>query len=460
MKAVDVHGFGGGFTLGTVRAGFDLVGKMSREVGFGVLNCLANRQLLGDNWDSIPCEPKDWPAMETNLVFGNPPCSGFSTLSPKHFRGNNSSINECMWELVRYAGRVSPEIVIFESVQQAFRQGVELMRQLHAELESMTGHKYHLYHVLHNNASVGGVSNRRRYFWVASRIPFGVDHYPLQYVPTLGSALRDLMPMGLTMRLQPYRGISCSCGSRDRTDEAGIEGPEDCTCESVGVLDASRWVKDWIHDGTGFVDGHEIVRSPLWYRVEEILRLEEWEQGEAISDVLRKHYARTSEVPKLWHYPTKGEWGIMNKADRLIQTDFAMGHNQTVRWKWDELARVVTGGGCHLVLHPKLPRLLTHREVARIQGFPDAWRIWPVRNAADLGPAWGKGVPVQAGQWIAGWARKALEGQPGAITGDPITVTHRRVAEKYGTHDRETVIDLTYDWRDRPLAESRELLLL
>ena len=50
-RAVDVHGFGGGFTLGTVQAGFQLAGKYSREAGFGVYNTLANRSLLGTGWD-------------------------------------------------------------------------------------------------------------------------------------------------------------------------------------------------------------------------------------------------------------------------------------------------------------------------------------------------------------------------------------------------------------------------
>ena len=101
------------------------------------------------------------------------------------------------------------------------------------------------------------------------------------------------------------------------------------------------------------------------------------------------------------------------------------------------MARVITGGAVHLVVHPTLPRTLTHREAARIQGFPDAWKIWPVRNAADLGPGWGKGVPVHAGRWIAHWARESLLGRPGSSSG---------VDDSDG-YERERHVQLTHTYR-------------
>jgi hypothetical protein len=123
-----------------------------------------------------------------------------------------------------------------------------------------------------------------------------------------------------------------------------------------------------------------------------------------------------------------------------------MGVNQVMRWYGDRLANVITGGGVHLILHPREPRTLTHREVARIQGFPDAWKIWPVRNVADIGPAWGKGVPVQAGRWIAKMAAEALEGRPGSDNGRPVD---GRTLKAFGPRERETVVDITYDFKTR-----------
>lgn len=448
VRAIDVHGFGGGFTLGMVQAGFDLVAKKGREVGFGVLNVLANRDLIPGAWEVESGDPDRWLPQDAELVFGNPPCSGFSTLSPKHFRGTDSKINDCMWELVRYAGRVAPQLVIFESVQQAYTQGRSLMTALRAELEAISGHQYILYHVLHNNASLGGASVRRRYFWVAARmdIKFGVESnatrydfatkqtvaYPLQRVPRLREVLQDLEPLGLTMQRQAYRSTRVDVRPQWTGDHW-----EKSTW--VDVSGGSWWTRAHMHDGTGTVDGHDIARSPTGTRIVELLELEDWDEGERMSDVMRRYWKRTGEVPPGWHYRSRRPDGSeVSKATRLVETDFAMGHNQPSRWRGDRMARVVTGGGVHLIVHPNLPRTLTQREVARIQGFPDAWQIWPVRYAPDLGPGWGKGVPVHAGRWIADWARRSLMDEPGSLQGE-------------SNGERERVINVTNDYR--PFAQ-------
>lgn len=454
MKALDVHGFGGGFTLGAVQAGFELAGKLSRTQGFGVYNTLANRHLLGHKWDSIAGPPTEWDIIGADYIFGNPPCSGFSTLSPKAFRGTNSAINDYMWELVNYSGRVAPPIVAWESVQTTFRQGLALMRQLHDRLEEISGKRYTLYHVLHNNLSHGGVSMRKRYFWVASQVPFGVDtgrvtrdgqFADLDRVPVFRDMLRDLAPLGLTMGPQHYKTTRPTVGLVD--GEYEITGTQ--------VYNSSTWAEREAHDGTGMVDGHDIYHSKTFDRTRELLEMPEvtWAEGENMSTVMRRYYQETGHLTRSWDYMTKkiddstGEVVQLSKAARLIETDFAMGHNQPSRWRADRPANVITGGAVHLVVHPWLDRLITHREAARIQGFPDEWKIWPVRNAPDVGPGWGKGVPVQTGRWISAWAKASLEGQPGPITGVPLQKYNKKLYEMYGERDREFVIDLTYDFR-------------
>ena len=458
MRAVDVHGFGGGFTLGAVQAGWDLIAKKSREVGFGVLNTLANRQLLGDQWESQAEEPEMWTAeSDVQMVFGNPPCAGFSTLSPKHFRGVGSKINQCMWELVNYATKVKPDIVIFESVQQAYTQGLSLMHDLWRSLEQGTGQEYHLTHVLHNNLSLGGASMRKRYYWVASRFPFGVedsatrwdfkqdrlDVYEAQYAPTLSEVLLDLEHLSLTMTAQPFRNVSHQ-GTFYLRDEHGrirVEDDEYVTREWHTPIVSSEWVQQHMHDGSGEIDGHEVARCPMYYRMTELFDLikgeDKWRQGERISDVLRRYHQRHGELPPTWQYltykkdPETGAVIALTKSDRLAETDFHMGHSQPVRWHGNRPANVITGGGVHGVVHPTQPRTLTQREAARIQGFPDAWKIFPVRHAADLGPGWGKGVPVHSGRWVAHYAKESLEGRPGSERGEEMGERERKINLTY-----------------------------
>lgn len=455
MKAIDVHGFGGGFTLGVVQAGWDLVGKFSLSKGFGVYNTLANRHLLGHNWDSVASPPDTWEVLKGQLVFGNPPCSGFSTLSRKEFRGIHSAANSYMWELMGYASKVSPEMVIFESVQLTFRQGLELMRMLHTHLEEESGHQYRLTHVLHNNASVGGGSTRRRYFWVAHRIPFGVDHFPLKYVPVFGDLLRDLEPLALTMERQRFPGTRI-----DHVPDCGVEDDIECHCTAT-ILNASRWARENMHDGSGTVDGHQIQHTPLMDRCMALVSPPyslEWGAGESLTGVLRRCYEKYGELPHEWHYEISGANSVKKggpyrtKAEELIALGFPEKQNDVTRWRADKLARVITGGGAVLIWHPTQNRTLTQRELARIQGFPDSWRIHPVRHAPDLGPGWGKGVPVHAGKWIAGWARDALEGSPGPIVGVPLEDYDKKLHLKYGSYARESIIDLTNDYKPFALA--------
>ena len=105
--AIDCQCFAGGFTLGLVQAGFKLIGKREMKGGFGVANCEANRHLLGVDWDAEAVSPEAWsvPQGGADLVAGNPPCSGFSVLSSKEFRGADSKINACMWAFAEYAAR-------------------------------------------------------------------------------------------------------------------------------------------------------------------------------------------------------------------------------------------------------------------------------------------------------------------------------------------------------------------
>lgn len=460
MRAVDVHGFGGGFTLGAVQAGFELVGRMSREAGFGLHNTLANRELLGDSWDTVLGKtPAQWPVHKADVVFGNPPCSGFSTLSSASFRGMDSPINDMMWEVIDYAARVAPPMVIFESVQQTFRQGLPLMRKLFEFLRDETGHDYRLYHVLHNNASVGGVSDRKRYFWVASRVPFGVETcgvdpagqpYAVTNASTLGCALYDLAPLGLTMERQNYPTADHYESGR------------------VVVRHSSAWAKREMHDGSGTVDGHDVLRSPMMLRAQDLVNegKASWPEGANQQLVISRYYDWYGRIPPSYDYPTKiPGLDVMPRSKRLIDTGFDMGHNQLTRWYWDRPAYVITGGGGHLFMHPKSFRTFTMREVARIQGFPDSWKIWPVRNAPDLGPGWGKGVPVQAGRWIAHFARESLDGRPGTDIGVPMDVWSQSKrgkvlralnetsgeVEVLGAYPNETVIDNTFAWRDLPL---------
>ncbi len=396
-RAVDVLGFAGGFTLGMVQAGFTLVGKRELKGGFGVANCERNRHLLGHGWTTDVGEPESWtiPAGGTDVVFGNPPCSGFSVMSAKTFRGADSKINHCMWAFADYVVRAMPLIAVFESVQQAYssEDGRDLMRRLRLYVEEKTGLRWDLYHVRHNAYSVGGAAQRRRYFWVVSRLPFGVEVPHLTVLPVLNDVIGDLAGLPLTWQSQPYRAP------------------------------AHPWAEDLLSpDGT--VDGHMNLRSPLTYRIYDLIAGVGWQPGESIATVVRRHYDTHGRLPDSW----------AGSEARIVDRNFAMGFTTPTRWNGNNHARVITGGALQMVIHPWLDRMITHREAARILGFPDNWNILPLRGVSGLHMTWGKGISVQCGRWIGDWVRRALDGEPGGVTGTPVG-------------EREREINITNTWQ-------------
>lgn len=377
-RAVDCQGFAGGFTLGMVQAGFKLVGKREMKGGFGVKNCTANRHLLGSDWAAEAVDPSEWTSVDADVVFGNPPCSGFSVMSAKDFRGADSKINACMWSFVDYASKVKPYVAVFESVQNAFtsQDGHELMLALRARLEAQTGFSYTLHHVRHNAIAIGGAAVRRRYFWLASRIPFGVERPALKRYPVLLDIIGDLANLAPTWQAQPYRA-------------------------------PATWWSDSRRSPTNAVDGHIGLNNPLIRRMQDLMQGVDWKAGMAIGEVARAYWDKHGKLPDSWRAT----------EEKVVKNDFFMGFTTPVRWDGRRYGRVITGGGLHNVVHPTLNRTITHRETARILGFPDDWNVLPLRGVSGLNMTWGKGITVDCGRWIGRWIKAALDEQPGSYSG-------------------------------------------
>lgn len=399
MDFVDCQGFAGGFTLGVVQAGLRLVGKRELPGGFGLPSCEANRHLLGDEWKAEVGPWDTWTPKDVPVVIGNPPCSGFSLMSRKEWRGVDSPVNSCMHALAAYAARCRPEVVMFESVQQAYSQGRPLMQALRAGLEERTGLKYTLVHVLQNGSMVGGPAWRPRYLATFTRVPFGVERPEPEHVvpPTWGGLLRDLVDQPMSWEPIAY-------------------------ASNGDVVDP--WVRRELRSPHGVVDGHACVAhdAPLWVRmraVEEVLP-NGWREGMNVSMALRECYETHGRLPLVWE-----RW-----QDRLVAKDFSYGFHQPNRWRSDGRVRVMTGGAAGLVIHPFRFRPLTVREVMRGQGFPDDWRVAELPRTSGAASYWGKGIPVEVGRWAGTWIRESVEGAPGRLVG-------------YEIGDRERLIDIT-----------------
>ncbi len=152
-----------------------------------------------------------------------------------------------------------------------------------------------------------------------------------------------------------------------------------------------------------------------------------------IGMVARRYHEAHGELPKSWA-------GIQQK---VIDHDFFMGFISATRWDYERPARVITGAGPHVALHPTKDRTLSHREIARVMGFPDDWLIEPIKQSgAGLNLTWGKGITVDCGRWIGEWIHHALDGNAGTHTGELIG-------------EREYDIDVTNCWKPTWYSKTR-----
>lgn len=400
MDVADALCFAGGFTLGAVQSGMRLIAKREYAGGFGAPACEANRHLLGEDWVLQTSPAEEWVPVRADVVIGNPPCSGFSPVTSAHLRGMDSHINHCMWDFVAYAAACRPHTIVMESVRPAYSQGRPLMQRLREDVERRTGQAWWMTHVLEDSYSLGGCAIRSRYLMVLHRHEFGVDRMEFAPpLPTFWDAIRDLEDLPLQWEAQPH--------TRWRA--------------------ASRWAQPLL---SGEVDGHLGVTSMEVRRVEDLLARTEWREGEVLTDVCRRHWEQTGDVPPGWF----DHKSVDRLRKRFAEGDFWMGVHQPKRWYRDRAARVIQGGAPFHVVHPTRDRFVTHRECLRVMGFPDDWRVEALdpRRSATY---WGKGLSIQPARWIGEWVKKSLEGHPGPMTGDVIG-------------ERERVIDVSRDWRE------------
>lgn len=403
---LDCQGFAGGFACGATLAGFKLVGKQENAKGFGAAMMDVNRAFLGDEWQLQACDPAEWEPVRAHAVFGNPPCAAFSNFSAgTSAYGMDSKINDCMWDLHRYAARVRPHVVIMESVAQAFSKGLPLMSQLSDALRRESGLAYRTTHVIQDNYSVGGCTLRRRYFLVNSLVPFGVERYEHAWLPTVSDAISDLADLSISWDGQPYQS-------------------------------SPTWWSHQLRSATGQVDGHDVISVPNMARLAALQRAPvRWEPGDRETEMLKKYYDEFGHLPDEYRYQSHaGHTRHLTRDKHLIDRGLETGgYGQTRYWPWDQPGRVITGHGPYQVRHPH-NRPYTHRETARILGFPDDWVCGPLRHVKGMHQYWGKGTSVHPALWITSWARESLDCDPGSIQGEVLP-------------DGSRLIDVSADWK-------------
>lgn len=167
-KAVGVHVFAGGFSMGVKRV-MDVHAQLERGA-FGretVEQVVGLPFVMADDKNT-----RSWPRIsgqDAQLCYGNPRCTGFSTITSGYDETTHGpwAKQTCdIHELCEYAAG-HYDVVVWESVQQAYKVGKPLVDHLVREHFRPRG--YRIAHLFLNAASFGNMQMRRRYFFVAYR---------------------------------------------------------------------------------------------------------------------------------------------------------------------------------------------------------------------------------------------------------------------------------------------------
>lgn len=315
MIGIELFAGAGGMSLGATWAGVDV--RVAVEISPAASRTFSRNH---PGVDLITADIRDVhhipmrPFTDEVIVFGGPPCQGFSTSNQKT-RNIGNPKNWLFKEFLRIVALVSPSWVVFENVAGILQtEGGLFVKEFESALQRMG---YSTTSALLNAADFGVPQKRMRFFMIGARdqMPPDLDSMPRSgSVPTVKDAIGDLpiLPNGHSVDLLPYRFEPTSAYS------ALMRGDiTECT-------------------------GHLVTRNAD-HIVERYKHIPQGGNWENIPADLMESYADRSRC----------HTGIYRRLDNTSQS-------------------VVLGNfRKNMLVHPIEDRGLSVREAARLQSFPD-----------------------------------------------------------------------------------------
>ena len=218
LIGIDLFAGAGGMSLGATAAGVDVQLAVESDPHAAQTYAANHRTTHLFASDIRALKSKDleyWkPFSDRLIVFGGPPCQGFSW---SNLRTRNTA-NEANWlfrEFIRVVRLLNPAWVVFENVQGIVNTaGGTFLSQVKQSLRQ----DYELYPALLNAVNYGVPQSRTRYFLVCSRnaVPFCFPPRTLNVPLTVDDAIRDLPELfnGNTVSCLPYGHVKPSCYGR------------------------------------------------------------------------------------------------------------------------------------------------------------------------------------------------------------------------------------------------------
>lgn len=349
MKGIGIHVFAGGFTMGVKRI-LPVVGQLEIH-DFGRETCEAHntRFMNADSWQDWLDYESVW--KDVSFCFGNPRCTSFSSYSAgagSHARGPFAEPTQDIWDLCKFGLSVKLDVIAFESVQQCYTVGRELLDVLRDSLFVPGG--YRIAHLFVNTAAEGNAQKRRRYFFVAYRNDRNFN-VMIPNLPKYRTTVGDVLSRPEFQDRPVHEG------------KLNLKAAEYDADTYNRISNNAKIVIPYLQEGEGFTTFAK--RRP-----------------EELKKVSRHHYEkwvnRTSGLPFSLHSPSRVKWD---------------GHCPTI------------ASTSRNLIHPREDRPLTVGEIAALMGWPKGFTPVGWNPVGQIG----KGVVPATAQWFAEQVKLYLE---------------------------------------------------
>lgn len=329
--AVDLFAGAGGMSLGFEMAGFDVLAAVEIDP----IHC-ATHEFNFPFWtvlckDIVQTTAKDIRntnsigEREIDVVFGGPPCQGFSLIGKRML---NDPRNSLVFHFIRLVEELQPKYFVFENVKgMAIGSHKKFISEIVSEFEKV-GYKTDSNYQILNAAHYGVPQNRERLFLLGCRQDLELPNYPdkMTYPPTVLQAFQDL--------------------------------PEVENYEEL-------YKKDWLLTEFGKPSDYARLLRGLCYIDNDYSYQRSYDSRILTSSLRTKH---SLESIKRFESTPQGK---IEPISRFYKLD-PSGISNTLR------AGTASNRGAFTSprpIHPFTPRCITVREAARLHSYPDWFRF-------------------------------------------------------------------------------------
>ena len=316
MQAIDLFSGAGGMSLGAIACGIDI--KYAVEIESNAAKTYIrnhpNTTMLAIDIKQVTSDMfSQLNRNESIIIFGGPPCQGFSTSNQKN-RNIDNDKNWLFKEYFRLVREIKPQWVVFENV----RGIVETEKGffLSKIIENFTSFGYVTSTFILNAAHYGVPQNRNRLFIIASLEGYQIDPPP-----------------------------------------ATVQKP--------------ITVKEAISDLPKVINGHNLSKERYSFHAKSQYAKE---MRGNLKNCENNIVTRNSDhiIERYKHIPQGGNWENIPSELMKNYTDVSRCHTGIYRrLKNDEPSVVIGNYRKNMLIHPVEDRGLSVREAARLQSFPD-----------------------------------------------------------------------------------------